>query len=90
MRCRFVAQKPAENALVEVATGGNPQRVFSIADLVGPDVMFAATGITEGDILQGVHFQKGGATTHSMVTRQRSGTVRYIRTHHSFERKPRY
>ena len=90
MQCRFVPQKPTENALIEAATAGNPSKIFSIPDLVGPDVMFAATGITEGDILQGVHFQKGGATTHSMVTRQRSGTVRYIRTHHSFERKPRY
>ena len=80
----------ADQPLIDKVTEGDPKRLYGIIDLVGTNVMFAATGITEGDVLQGVHFRKGGATTHSIVTRQRSGTVRYIRTHHSFERKPHY
>lgn len=87
---RFVPLEDGQKAQIDAVTGGQPDRLYGITDLVGTQVMFAATGITEGDILQGVHFRKGGATTHSIVTRQRSGTVRYIRTHHSFERKPQY
>lgn len=87
---RFVPLRDDDKAEIERVTGGDRKRLYGIPDLVGTQVMFAATGITEGDVLQGVHFQKGGATTHSIVTRQRSGTVRWIRTHHSFERKPQY
>jgi fructose-1,6-bisphosphatase II len=87
---RFAPLAEAHKARIEEVTQGDRNRQYGIRDLIGTNVMFAATGITEGDILQGVHFQKGGATTHSIVTRQRSGTVRYIRTHHSFERKPQY
>jgi fructose-1,6-bisphosphatase II len=87
---RFVPLEDAHKPLIAEITAGQADRVYGITELVGTQVMFAATGITEGDILQGVHFRKGGATTHSIVTRQRSGTVRYIRTQHSFERKPQY
>jgi len=87
---RFVPLEDDHKARIDQVTGGNKNRLYRIPDLVGDQVMFAATGITEGDILKGVHFRKGGATTHSIVTRQRSGTVRYIRTQHSFERKPQY
>jgi fructose-1,6-bisphosphatase II len=87
---RFVPLEDEHKARIEEVTGGQADRLYGITELVGTQVMFAATGITEGDILPGVHFRKGGATTHSIVTRQRSGTVRYIRTHHSFERKPQY
>jgi len=52
--------------------------------------MFAATGITEGDVLKGVHFRKGGARTHSVVMRRSSGTIRFIHANHFFERKPKY
>jgi fructose-1,6-bisphosphatase II len=52
--------------------------------------MFAATGITASDVLSGVRFRKGGARTHSVVMRQRSGTIRFIHSHHHFDRKPKY
>ena len=53
-------------------------------DLVaGEDVFFSATGITDGDVLQGVRYPSaGGATTESLVTRTRSGTIRRIRATH--------
>ncbi len=66
-------------------------RVYSIGDLArGADVMFAATGVTDGDLLRGVRFFGGGARTHSVVTRHRSGTVRFIEATHRFDRKPEY
>ncbi len=66
-------------------------RVYSIGDLArGADVMFAATGVTDGDLLRGVRFFGGGARTHSVVMRRRSGTVRFIEATHRFDRKPVY
>ena len=54
-------------------------RVLSAADLVrGDDVFFAATGITDGELLRGVHYFGGGATTESVVMRSRFGTTRRI------------
>ena len=47
--------------------------------------MFAATGVTSGAMLKGVRRFAGGAVTHSMVMRSKSGTVRYIEAHHRFE-----
>jgi fructose-1,6-bisphosphatase II len=66
-------------------------RVYGIGDLArGADVMFAATGVTDGDLLRGVRFFGGGARTHSVVMRHRSGTVRFIEATHRFDRKPVY
>lgn len=58
------------------------------ADLAAGDVMFAATGVTGGDMLKGVRFFKGGARTQSIVMRSKSGTVRTIDATHHFDRKP--
>ena len=55
--------------------------------LANGDVMFAATGVTSGTMLKGVRRFSGGATTHSVVMRSRSGTVRYIEAVHNFNRK---
>jgi fructose-1,6-bisphosphatase II / sedoheptulose-1,7-bisphosphatase len=49
--------------------------------------MFAATGVTNGAMLRGVRRFGAGATTHSLVMRSKSGTVRYIEAHHNFTRK---
>lgn len=66
-------------------------RIHRIADLAkGNDIMFAATGVTDGDLLRGVRFFGGGARTHSVVMRYRSGTVRFIEATHRFDRKPIY
>jgi fructose-1,6-bisphosphatase II len=65
--------------------------VLSTDDLVaGDDVFFAATGVTDGALLQGVKYWPDGASTHSMVMRSRSGTVRYIESEHSFEKLERF
>jgi fructose-1,6-bisphosphatase II len=62
-------------------------QVLTTEDLVaGDDVFFAATGITDGYLLDGVKYWPDGATTYSMVTRSRSGTLRYIESEHRFEK----
>ncbi len=63
-------------------------RKYDLEALAHGDVTFAATGVTDGTMLKGVHRFPGGALTHSMVMRSTSGTVRIIETRHNFERKP--
>jgi fructose-1,6-bisphosphatase class II len=65
-------------------------RVFHIEDLARGNVMFSATGVTNGNFLDGVVFKPWGALTHSLVMRSESGTVRHIRAEHHFDKKPRY
>jgi len=62
-------------------------RKYGLLDLAKGDVMFAATGVTSGTMLQGVRRFAGGAMTHSMVMRSKTGTVRIIEAQHNFERK---
>ena len=62
-------------------------QVLTIDDLVrGEDVFFAATGVTGGDLLQGVEYTAGGATSESLVMRSRSGTIRRIVTEHHWRK----
>jgi fructose-1,6-bisphosphatase II len=66
-----------------VSAGHDLDRVLGTDDLVASDdAFFAATGITDGELLGGVRYSAGGATTHSLVMRARSGTVRHIRSEH--------
>ena len=59
--------------------GHDLDRVLTTDDLVASDdAFFAATGITDGELMAGVRYRSGGATTHSLVMRARSGTVRAI------------
>ncbi len=62
-------------------------RKYGLLDLAKGDVMFAATGVTNGTMLQGVRRFAGGAVTHSMVMRSKSGTVRIIEAQHNLTRK---
>ena len=71
--------------------GYDLDRVLTADDLAaGDDVFFAATGITDGYLLEGVRYFPDGATTYSMVLRGRSGTVRYIESHHRFEKLEKF
>jgi fructose-1,6-bisphosphatase II len=66
-----------------VDAGHDLDRVLTTDDLVASDdAFFAATGITNGELLAGVRFKAGGATTNSLVMRARSGTVRAITSEH--------
>ena len=76
-----------------IAKGIDVNRVYQTEDLVGgDDVFFSATGASTGELLRGVSFHHGGATTQSLVMRSRSGTIRWIDAVHNFERldKVRY
>ena len=63
-------------------------RIYDINDLASGDVIFSATGVTDGGLLQGVSREPGSAETHSIVMRSMTGTVREIVTHHNLARKP--
>ncbi len=62
-------------------------RKYGLTDLAKGEVMFAATGVTNGTMVDGVRRFAGGAVTHSLVMRSKSGTVRYVEAHHNFDRK---
>ena len=62
-------------------------RKYELADLAHGDVMFAATGVTDGAMLRGVRRYAGGAATHSIIMRSSTGTVRRIEATHNFTRK---
>ncbi len=71
-----------ERAAAEAA-GYDLNRVLGTDDLVaGDNCFFAATGITDGNLLRGVHYNRLGATTQSLVMRSRSGTVRFVDATH--------
>jgi fructose-1,6-bisphosphatase II len=66
-----------------LAAGHDLKHVLTTDDLVtSEDAFFAATGITDGELLAGVRYRAGGATTHSLVMRARSGTIRTIQSEH--------
>ena len=62
-------------------------RVYDLHDLAAGDVMFAATGVTDGTMLRGVRRFEGGVITHSIMMRSKTGTVRLIETEHYIARK---
>ena len=71
--------------------GYDLERVLSTDDLVGgEDVFFAATGVTDGDLLRGVRYRGEGATTDSLVMRAKSGTIRRIQATHTWHKLLRY
>ncbi len=65
-------------------------RKYDLHELAGGDVMFAATGVTDGSMLKGVRRFAAGASTQSIVMRSKTGTVRVIEATHNFKRKTWY
>ncbi|BBY93464.1 fructose-1,6-bisphosphatase [Mycobacterium gallinarum] len=71
--------------------GYDLSRVLTTEDLVsGENVFFCATGVTDGDLLQGVRYSGGGCTTQSIVMRSKSGTVRMIEAYHRLSKLNEY
>jgi fructose-1,6-bisphosphatase II len=69
----------------------DPDTFLSTDQLVtGDDCFFVATGITDGELMKGVRYRGGGATTHSLVMRSRSGTIRSITSEHRFSKLSAY
>ncbi|OGO32120.1 MAG: fructose-bisphosphatase, class II [Chloroflexi bacterium RBG_16_56_11] len=70
-----------------LAKGEDLEKVYRAGDMVaGDDVFFAASGVSSGELLKGVHYFSGGAHTQSIAMRCRSGTVRWIDSRHNFQR----
>jgi fructose-1,6-bisphosphatase class II len=79
-----------EKARAEKMGVKDHNKIYAVDELAQGNVMFAATGVTEGNFLQGVRFFPNGATTQSIVMRSQSGTVRTVDATHDFVRKPNY
>ena len=87
MQGRLIFRNDDERGRAERCGITDFDRKYDLLDLAGGDVMFAATGVTNGTMLNGVRRFSGGAKTHSLVMRSKSGTVRYIEAEHNFNRK---
>ena len=97
LRCRggdfvgkLVYKDDAEKARATRMGIKDLNKIFSINELAKGNVMFSATGITQGTFLNGIRMVHGGAISHSVVMRSETGTVRYIQTEHRFEGSPKY
>jgi fructose-1,6-bisphosphatase II len=87
-RFRFRSDEERERAERMRPGGSDEERVYSITDLApGENLVFSATGVTEGDLLQGVRFFGGGARTHSLVMGYQTKQVRFVDTVHMFDRE---
>lgn len=90
MQARLKPRNEEEAARVRAAGLQDLAKRYRVDDMASGSVMFAATAVTNGDLLHGVRFFKGGATTNSVVMRSRTHTVRFIQAVHRFDLKPEY
>jgi fructose-1,6-bisphosphatase class II len=90
MQGRLKPRNPQEIERAQAMGIKDINKKFTIEELANGEVMFAATGVTDGDYLDGVHFFPGGATTHSVVMRSKTRTMRFINATHHFAFKPKY
>lgn len=92
MQGRLAPQDEAERERVRDVMGeeADIEQALELEELADSEILFAATGITDGELLEGVRYDGDGGETHSVVMRSKSGTVRYVRAAHDFERKPHY
>jgi fructose-1,6-bisphosphatase II len=90
MQCKLWPRDEKERKYA-LENGYDLERVLTIKDLVNSEnVFFAATGITRGELLDGVRYFGGGARTSSVVMRSKSGTIRYIRSEHRLDKLMRF
>jgi fructose-1,6-bisphosphatase II / sedoheptulose-1,7-bisphosphatase len=88
MQGRLIYEDEGQEARAREMGITDPHRKYGMEEMASGDVMFAATGVTTGPLLRGVTVIPGGAVTHSIVMRSKSGTVRYVEGHHNFRVKP--
>ena len=88
MQGRLVFRNDDEKARAKRIGITDLSRIYQLDDLAKGDVMFSATGVTTGPMLQGVRRFPGGAVTHSIIMRALTGTVRVVEGRHNFRRKP--
>jgi len=86
MQARLWPRDDKERELIR-REGHDGEKVFTLDDLcAGQNVFFAATGITDGELLHGVRFMGDSAVTHSLVMRSYSGTIRWVEAQHDITR----
>ena len=90
MQARFIYRNDEDRRLVLDSGEKDLDRIYDIGDMAKGNIVFAATGITNGELLPGVLFVSGGAQTHSVVMRSKTRTVRFITAMHQFDYKPMY
>ena len=85
IQARFVPEDEEERARLE-SMGASAEKIYKTADLApGQEIVFAATGITDGDILRGIRYFGGGARTHSLAMGYATKVVRFIDSIHLFD-----
>ncbi len=87
MQGRLVIRNPDERQRAEKCGITDMNKIYTMQDMAHGDVMFAATGVTDGAMLRGVRRVGDRVCTYSLVMRSKSGTVRYIEAHHNIGRK---
>lgn len=91
MQARLVPENEEEIRRVHEMGIADVNKVLKLDDLVSThDVYFIATGVTKGDMLNGVRFTDKYAITHTVVMRGATGTIRFIEAYHDYSRKPSY
>ncbi|MFI5367209.1 MAG: fructose-bisphosphatase class II, partial [Candidatus Binatia bacterium] len=90
MQARLTPRNPEEARRIRDAGIQDANKKYTLEEMASGSVMFAASGVTNGDLLRGVRFFKGGATTNSVVMRSRTHTLRFIDATHRFDLKPEY
>ena len=90
MQGRLLFRNDDEKARAQKWGVTDLNKKYGMTDLAKGDVMFAATGVTDGAMLRGVRRFSGGAHTHSVVMRSKTGTVRRIEATHNFRKKTGY
>ncbi|QDX91291.1 class II fructose-bisphosphatase [Brevibacterium sp. JNUCC-42] len=90
MQARLKPQSEEERERCRQMGLADPEQLLTINDLVsGDDAIFAATGVSDGELLQGVKFLSNNiAKTHSLVMRAKTRTVRFVEARHSLDHKP--
>lgn len=91
MQCLMIAQNEEEIRRCK-EMGVDLDKIYTTDDLVqGDEVIFAATGVSHGELLDGVQFMDNNrANTHSLILRAETGTIRFMKAHHRLDKKPEY
>jgi fructose-1,6-bisphosphatase II / sedoheptulose-1,7-bisphosphatase len=82
MQCRLVLDTEEKRKRAATMGIGDPRKKYAIGDMVKGDCLFAATGVTDGALLEGVQFRGDVITTETVVMRSITGTVRWIKADH--------
>jgi len=91
MQCRLIPEDEEDIARIQEMGQSDAHKLLLLEDLVkSNDIFFAATGITDGDMLNGVRYRGKTAETHSLVMRGLTGTIRNVYATHTLEKKPQF